>query len=140
MRKVKVWQEDRSILGGNFVINATFKIMDSSLVMGKFGIDAEVLDIRYRVVILELSWLMENRFSVATQDRCLRNINTGHVLPCSSRWIPEVLIMEEEPLKDVEILLIIDASELYSHYAQCFSTEQAARLPEHKSWNHQILL
>ena len=48
--------------------------------------------------------------------------------------------MEEEPLEDGKILLIIDASERYSRYAQCFSTEQAARLPEHKSWDHQIPL
>ena len=75
-----------------------------------------------------------------TQDRCLRNVNTGPVIPCSVRWIPEVLIMEEEPLEDVEILLIIDASERYSHYAECFSAKQAARLPEHKSWDYQILL
>ena len=75
-----------------------------------------------------------------TQNRCLRNINTGQVIPCSVRWIPEVLIMEEEPLEDGEILLIIDASERCSRYAQCFSAEQAARLPEHKSCDHQIPL
>ena len=48
--------------------------------------------------------------------------------------------MEEEPLEDGEILLIIDASERYSRYAQCFAAEKAARLPEHKSWDHQIPL
>ena len=48
--------------------------------------------------------------------------------------------MEQEPLKDDGILLIIDASERYSCYTQCFSAEQADRLPEHKSWDHQIPL
>ena len=48
--------------------------------------------------------------------------------------------MEDEPLEDGEILLIIDASERYSRYAQWFSAEQAARLPEYKSWDHQIPL
>ena len=48
--------------------------------------------------------------------------------------------MKEEPLEDVDILLIIDLSERYSHYAECFSAEQAARLPEHKSWDHHIPL
>ena len=127
-------------MGGNFIVNTVFKVLDSSLVLGKFGMDAEVLDIRNRDVILGLSWLTENGFSVDTQDRCQRNVNTGQVIPPSVRWIPEVLIMEEEPLEDAEILLIIDASERYSRYAQCFSTEQAARLPEHKSWDHQIPL
>ena len=91
--------------------------MDSSSVLSKFGMDAEVLDIGNKDIILELSSLMENGFSVDTQDRCLRNLNTGQVIPCSVRWIPEVLIMEEEPLEDCEILLIIDASERYSRYA-----------------------
>ena len=98
-------------MGGNFVVNMVFKVMDSSLVLGKFGMDAEVLDIGNRDVILRLSWLTENGFSVDPQDRCLRNVNTGQVIPCSVRWIPEVLIMEEEPLEDGGILLIIDASE-----------------------------
>ena len=70
----------------------------------------------------------------------MRNVNTGQVIPCSVRWIPEVLIMEEEPLEDGKILLIIDASEQYSRYAQCFSAKKAARLPEHKFWDHQIPL
>ena len=48
--------------------------------------------------------------------------------------------MEEEPLEDGEILLIIDASERYCRYAQCFSAKQAAKVPEHKSWDHQIPL
>ena len=48
--------------------------------------------------------------------------------------------MEEEPLEDGKILLIIDVSERHSRYAQCFSAEQAARLLEHKSWDHQIPL
>ena len=41
---------------------------------------------------------------------------------------------------DGRILLIIDASERYSHYTEYFSAKQAARLPEHKSWDHHIPL
>ena len=48
--------------------------------------------------------------------------------------------MEEEPLEDGEILLIIDTSEEYSCDSQCFSTKQTARLPKKKSWDHQIQL
>jgi len=50
------------------------------------------------------------------------------------------LDLDLEPLEDGDLLLIIDARERYSRYAQCFSTEQAARLPEHKSWDHEIPL
>ena len=94
-RKVKVRQGDRSSLEGNFVVHTTFKIMDLFSVLGKCAMDAEVLDIGNRDVILGLSWLTENGFLVDTQDRCLRNVNTGQVIPCSVRWIPEVLIIEE---------------------------------------------
>ena len=48
------------------MVNATFKVMDSSLALGKFAIDAEVLDIGNRDVILGLSWLTENGFSMDT--------------------------------------------------------------------------
>ena len=44
--------------------------MDLSSVMGKFAMDAEVIDIGNSDVILGLSWLTENGFSVDTQDRC----------------------------------------------------------------------
>ena len=76
-RKIKVRQGDGSYLGGNVVVNTSFKVMDSSLVLGKFAMDAEVLDIGNRNVILRRFWLTENGFSVDTQDRCLRNINSG---------------------------------------------------------------
>ena len=92
---VKVRQGDVSSLGGNFVVNITFKVMDSSSILGTFALDAEVCDIGNRDGTLGLSWLTENGLSVDTQGRCLRNINTGQAIPCSVRWIPKVLIMEE---------------------------------------------
>ena len=63
-RKVKVKQRDGSLLRGNIVVNTMFQVMDSSLGLGKFAMDTEVLDIGNRVVILGLSWLTENGFSV----------------------------------------------------------------------------
>jgi len=75
-------------------------------------------------------------------DRCWRNVSTGLVIPCSVWWIPTVSLinLEEEPLEDGEVLLILDASERYSRYTQVFSAEQAAKLPEHKFWDHEIPL
>ena len=85
--------------------------MDSSLVLDKFVIDTEVLEIGTRDVILVLSWLTENGFSVDRQDRCLRNVNSSLVIPCFVWWIPAVLALEEKLLEDSKILLIIDARE-----------------------------
>ena len=59
-RKVKVRPGDGSFLAGNFVVKTTFKLMDLSSVLGKFAIDAEVLDIGNRDIILGLSWLTQN--------------------------------------------------------------------------------
>ena len=78
--------------------------------------DAEVLNIGHRDVILVLCCLTENGFSVDTQDTCLMNINSGKVIPCSVRWIPEVLSVKERPRDDGRKLWIIDTSEQYTSY------------------------
>ena len=55
-----------------------------------------------------LSWLVENGFSIDVEARCLRNVTTGLVIPCSVRYIATVTVidLEEEPLEDGEMLLI----------------------------------
>ena len=62
-RKVNVRQADGSHLSGrNFIVNTSFKVLDlvsshtSSTVVGKFTLDAEVLDIGNEDCILGLSW------------------------------------------------------------------------------------
>ena len=70
----------------------------------KFAINAEVLDIGNRNIIFGLSWLAENGFSADTQNRCLRNVNHGQVIPWSVRCIPEPLIMEEDLLQHSKIV------------------------------------
>ena len=138
--KVKVKQGDGSSQGGNLVVNTSWKVMDCSSVLSKFAKDAEVMYSGNWDIILGLSWLTENGFSVDPWDKCLRNVNRRQVMPCSVRWILEVVIMEEESLADSIILLIIDRRERYSRYAQCCHAKQAARLAEHKCWDHQIPL
>ena len=54
-RKSKVRQEDRSILGRNFIVNTSIEVMDSSSVLDKFAMNAKALDIGHRDVILRLS-------------------------------------------------------------------------------------
>ena len=56
VRKVQVRQGDRSLWRGNFVVKIILNVMDSCSVLEKFRIDAEVLDIENRSVILTLSW------------------------------------------------------------------------------------
>ena len=100
------------------------------------------MDIRNKDCILGLSWLTQNAFFLDTQERCLRNAISGLVIACSVRWIPSVTVLywDLEPLEDGEIVIINDDSERYSRYATCFSSQQAARLPEHKRCYQEILL
>ena len=95
----------------NFISNTSFKVINYSSILREFVIPAEVLHIGNTDIILGLSWLTDNRFSVLTQNRCVSNVNSGQVIACSIRWIPKVLIMKEELLEDGELLLIIDATE-----------------------------
>ena len=98
--------------------------------------DPKVLDITNKDVVLGLSWLTENGFSLDMPDRCLRNVNTSQLISSSVRWILEVLIVQEELLEDIKMLQIIDASKRYSRYTQWFSAKQVVKLPEPKSCNH----
>ena len=134
-RKVNVKQGDGSTLsGGNYVVNSLFRVYSKGSLLGKFSLDAEVLDLGKKDVILGLSWLVENRLMVDTQQRCLSNIETGLVIPRSVRWILSVTLIniDIEPMVDGDILLILNVRERYNRYAQVYSAEQAAHLPKHK--------
>ena len=67
------------------MVKTSFKIKESSSVLGKFAIDAEVLNLGNRDMILGLSWLMENGLWVDIQHRGLKSVNTGQVIPSSVR-------------------------------------------------------
>jgi len=85
-RKVNVKQGDGTNLsGGKFVVNTMIQIFQDKAFIGKFSLDAEVLDIGDKDLILGLSWLVKNEFIVDTEGRCLRNVNTGMVIKCSVR-------------------------------------------------------
>ena len=51
---------------GNFVMNTSFKVMDSSSVLGKFAMNAEVWDIANWNMMFGLFWLAENEYLVYT--------------------------------------------------------------------------
>ena len=86
-RKISVKQGDgSSLIGGNFIVNSSFKVFDSShALLGKFSLDAEVLDIGKKDCILGLSWLVENGFSIDVEARCLSKCyyGFGYTLFCS---------------------------------------------------------
>ena len=63
-RKFQVRQRDGSSLGGYFVANTTCKVMDSTSVLGKFGMDTEGLVIGNKDVKSGLCWSTEKAFSM----------------------------------------------------------------------------
>ena len=65
-------------MGGNFVLNTLFKVMDSSSNFGKFDMYVEVLNIEDKTVILGLSVLTKNGLSIDTQYKGLMNVKTDH--------------------------------------------------------------
>ena len=64
--KVKARQGDGCFLEANLVLNASFKVMDTMLVLCKFARDEEVLDTGNSDIILGFCRLRENGFSVDT--------------------------------------------------------------------------
>ena len=89
--KVRVKQGEGSGIEGRYVANTYIKAIDMDSQLVKFRLDAEVIDIGNRDCILGLSWLVQNGFSMDTQNRCLRSVNNGQVVHYSVRCIRSVL-------------------------------------------------
>ena len=133
-KSIRVKQGDGSFMkGGKFVVNLQFffTVLKHN---NQYPIDAEVLDIGYRDMIIGLSWLKKNAFSVDIPNQRLVNNTTGVIIPCNIWYIPTISLMEEHAeilLEEGNILLIFDAANRYSRYVQVFFKEQVARLPKH---------
>lgn len=95
--KYHVGQGDGShLFAGNFIVNTWFNVFDfvacgtSATVVGRYSLDAEVLDIENQDCMSWLFWLTQNRLLVDTQPHCLRNAIPALVSICSVRCIPSV--------------------------------------------------
>ena len=100
-RKINVRQADKSKLrGGHYVINDAIMIsgakdisdsagsINTKAVVNKFLLDAEVFNIGQKEVVLGLSWLKENGFSVDVPNS--RLISSTTVIPCSVKNLPSI--------------------------------------------------
>lgn len=63
--------------GSEFVLDIPFQVLYFYLVLDNFVRDAVGWNIENRNIILELSQLAENGFSMDSLDRCLRSISIG---------------------------------------------------------------
>ena len=118
--KARIRQADKSqVKDGKYIVNSSFLIpsaiepqgtqgsdnsvsgkrsSSSSSFFNKFCLDAEVFDIRQKEVILGLSWLKENGFSVDVPNFRLINEISGVIIPCTTRylWSITLLSLEDE--------------------------------------------
>ena len=105
--------------GGKVIVNASFVILHTMQIPAsvstpsKFSLDIEVFDLGHKDIILGLSWLHENGFSVDVPNSRLFNSTTGVVIPCRTRNIPSITLLEAESfeLEEGEMLLILDVRE-----------------------------
>ena len=127
--KARIRQADRShIKGGKYIVNSSFVILGALGPFNKFSLDAEVFDIGQKEVILGLSWLKENGFSVDVSNSRLVNEISGIIIPCTTRHLLSIVLLSLEDedrweLEEGEILLMLDARDRYSRYTQVFSKE-----------------
>ena len=149
--KLDIHQGDGSKLrGGRYVANTRFSTIVNTIntntntpnatEMKMFDLDVEVVNIGSRDLILGTSWLEENKLDVSMHER--RLIHKDYCIMGDAYSIPTIALMTPDERIDLstDIVLIIDASDKYVKYQQAFSAEQASRLPEHRSWDHQIPL
>ena len=126
-RKIHIRQADKSKLrGGHYIINDSIiipgaitntSIPDPSLkpnITNKFVLDAEVFDIGQKEVILGLSWLKENGFSVDVPNS--RLISPSMIIPCTIKHLPSIQLISMDKLNELELeegelLLIFNAKD-----------------------------
>ena len=104
-------------------------------------VDAEVLPIGNRQLILGLSWLRENGLSLDPINRRLTGL--GCSISCSQLQLPTITIMEANSnliFETADCIMILDVVSEYSRYLKVFSEEQANRMPPHRKWDHEITL
>ena len=118
-------QADGKVLErGSHIINTFFTIIEQEPIsLVRFSMDAEVLFIRWRDMILGLSWLEENGFLVDI-GKCRLEGKNGNGISCQERRIPKVYIMEgRSKLEDGDVVLIVDATSQYANHAHMFSSK-----------------
>ena len=132
-------QADGTKLDSGYMVSAQFTI-ESTQPERLWQVDAEVLPIGNRQLILGLSWLRENGLSLYPIKRTLTGPNCS--ISCSKLQLPTITLIESNllTLENADCVMILDVTSEYSKYLQVFSEEQANRMPPHRKWDHEIPL
>ena len=132
---VKIIQADgRNLSGRSHIVNSSFRFLRQDPISAipsptstlapspqstEWSLDAEVLDIGRRDLILGLSWLEEHGFSVDTVGKQLVR-KDGFKISCRKRKISQIMVMERN-MEEGDTVLLVDAASHYADYTQVFS-------------------
>ena len=132
---IRMTQADGTKLESNHMVSTKLGIRNR-----EFQLDAEVLDLGGRQLIIGLSWLRENGFILDPVKRTLEK--SGCVIQCSELNLPKVAIIEtpELTLEKDDCIFILDVASEYPQYMEVFSEELANRMPPLRKWDHEITL
>ena len=105
----------------------------------EFQLDAEVLDIGSRQLVIGLSWLRENGFILDPIKRTLTR-SDSYSIQCAE--VPKVTItpFDNDLLDDGDLIMVLDVASKYASYTKVFSEELANRMPPHRKYDHEIPL
>ena len=110
----------------------------------EFQLDAEVLSLGGRQLVIGLSWLRENGFILDPVNRTLENKTLGCVVQCSELNLPKVTSIEPASeltpaltsgtaptleIAEEDCIFVLYVVSEYSKYLEVFSEELANRLP-----------
>ena len=123
----RMTQADGTKLESHYMVSAQFTIGSS---LRLWQVDAEVLPIGNRQLILGLSWLRENGLSLDPIKRTLTGSNCN--ISCSKLQLPMITLVESLTLENADCVMILDATLEYSKYRKVFSDEQAKRMLPHR--------
>ena len=127
-------QADGTKLESRRIVRTQFSIGNREL-----QLDAEVLDIGSRQLVIGLSWLRENGFILDPIKRTLTR-SDSYSIQCSE--VPKVTFthFDNDLLDDGDLIMVLDVASEYASYIKVFSEELANRMPPHRKYDHAIPL
>ena len=129
---IRMTQADGTKLESRHIVCTQFSIGNR-----EFQLDAEVLDIGSRQLVIGLSWLRENGFILDPIKRTLTR-SDGYSIQCSK--VPKVTPFDNDLLDDGDLVMVLDVASEYASYTKVFSEELANRMPPHRKHDHEIPL
>ena len=126
---IRMTQADGTKLESGQIIYTQFSIGNR-----EFQLNAEVLDIGSRQLVIVLSLLRENGFILDRIKRTLTR-SDGYSIQCSE--VPKVTPFDNDLLDEGDLIMVLDVASEYAGYTKVYSEELANRMPPHRKYDHE---